>query len=95
MEVPLSWERLLWSRRGLLLPWDRYVLTDFRLVRIGQHGLGQTQEPGARDLDELDQRLLVPGDEPRAERTLGFQRERLPGRHSFLRRAGPLSGLGL
>jgi len=37
MEVPLSWERLLWSRRGLLPPWDRYVLTDFRLVRLGRH----------------------------------------------------------
>src|SRR5436190_114933 len=36
MEVPLSWERLLWRRRGLLPPWERYVLTDFRLVRIGQ-----------------------------------------------------------
>src|SRR5262245_59815352 len=36
MEVPLSWERLLWSRRGLLPPWDRYVLTDFRLVRLGR-----------------------------------------------------------
>ena len=37
MEVPLSWERLLWSRRGRLPPWDRYFLTDFRLVRIGRH----------------------------------------------------------
>jgi hypothetical protein len=36
MEVPLSWERLLWSRRGVLPPWDRYVLTDFRLVRLGR-----------------------------------------------------------
>jgi hypothetical protein len=42
MEVPLSWERLLWSRRGLLPPWDRCVLTDFRLVRLGR-----------RDSDEL------------------------------------------
>jgi hypothetical protein len=37
MDVPLPWERLLWSHRGLLPPWDRYVLTDFRLVRIGRH----------------------------------------------------------
>lgn len=36
MDVPLSWERLLWTRRGLLPPWDRYVLTDFRLVRLGR-----------------------------------------------------------
>ena len=34
MEVPLPWERLLWSRRALLPPWERYALTDFRLVRI-------------------------------------------------------------
>ena len=36
MDVPLPWERLLWSRRGLLPPWERYVLTDFRLVRLGR-----------------------------------------------------------
>ncbi|MQA31149.1 MAG: hypothetical protein GEU82_15165 [Luteitalea sp.] len=33
MEVPLSWERLLWSCRAPLAPWTRYALTDFRLVR--------------------------------------------------------------
>lgn len=34
MEVPLSWERLLWSCRPFLGPRERYALTDFRLVRI-------------------------------------------------------------
>lgn len=34
MELPLSWERLLWSSRSPLRPWERYALTDFRLVRI-------------------------------------------------------------
>ena len=34
MEVPLSWERLLWRGRGVLTPAVRYVLTDLRLVRI-------------------------------------------------------------
>jgi hypothetical protein len=34
MEVPLSWERLLWRGRALLPPWEQYALTDFRLVRI-------------------------------------------------------------
>lgn len=34
MDVPLSWERLLWSSRSVLRPWERYALTDFRLVRI-------------------------------------------------------------
>jgi hypothetical protein len=42
VEVPLPWERLLWSCRPLLAPRTRYVLTDFRLVRLG-----------GRDADEL------------------------------------------
>lgn len=33
MEVPLSWERQLGNRRGGLLALERWVLTDFRLVR--------------------------------------------------------------
>jgi hypothetical protein len=37
MDIPQPWERLLWSRRGVLPPWERYVLTDFRLVRLGRH----------------------------------------------------------
>jgi hypothetical protein len=49
MEVPLSWERLLWSRRGLLPPWDRYFLTDFRLVRIGQ----QSDELAIQDIGDV------------------------------------------
>src|SRR5690349_14857629 len=34
MEVPLSWERELWSCRSLRPPGERYVLTDFRLVKL-------------------------------------------------------------
>jgi hypothetical protein len=34
VEVPLPWERLLWSCRSLLAPGKRYALTDFRLVCI-------------------------------------------------------------
>lgn len=34
MEVPLSWERVLWRQRPLLAPWEQYALTDFRLVRL-------------------------------------------------------------
>lgn len=34
MEVPLPWERLLWSRRAIWPPGARYALTDFRLVRV-------------------------------------------------------------
>jgi hypothetical protein len=42
VEVPLPWERLLWNGRSALAPRTRYVLTDFRLVRLG-----------GRDADEL------------------------------------------
>jgi hypothetical protein len=38
VEVPLPWERLLWSARALWPPGARYVLTDFRLIRVrGRH----------------------------------------------------------
>ena len=53
MEVPLSWERLLWSRRGLLPPWERYVLTDFRLVRLGRH---QSDELAIQDIADVQHR---------------------------------------
>ena len=79
------------------VPGGREHLEDyfFGLVRIGQHGLGQTEEPGTRDLDQLDQRLLVAGDEPLAERALGVQRERLSAGSPFLGRTGSFSRLGL
>jgi hypothetical protein len=50
MEVPLSWERLLWRRRGLLPPWDRYVLTDVRLVRLGRD---QFDELAIQDIGDV------------------------------------------
>src|SRR5262245_33974152 len=62
MEVPLSWERLLWSRRGLLPPWDRYVLTDFRLVRLGRH---QADELAIQDIADAQHH------ESRIDRVLG------------------------
>src|SRR5262245_55872716 len=34
MEVPLPWERLLWSCRAVVAPGTRYALTDFRIVRL-------------------------------------------------------------
>lgn len=37
MEVPLSWERVLWRQRPWLAPWEQYALTDFRLVRLAGH----------------------------------------------------------
>jgi len=42
VEVPLPWERLLWSGRSAFAPRTRYVLTDFRLVCLS-----------GRDADEL------------------------------------------
>jgi cytochrome c553 len=53
MEVPLSWERLLWSHRGLLPPWERYVLTDFRLVRLGRH---ESDELAIQDIADVQHR---------------------------------------
>lgn len=35
MEVPLPWERVLWTGRSISPRGGRYVLTDFRLVQIG------------------------------------------------------------
>jgi cytochrome c553 len=62
MEVPLSWERLLWSRRGVLPPWDRYFLTDFRLVRVGRH---DSDELALHDIADVQHR------ESRLDRLLG------------------------
>jgi hypothetical protein len=53
MEVPLSWERLLWSRRALLPPWERYTLTDFRLVRLAGH---QSDELAIQDIADVQHR---------------------------------------
>jgi hypothetical protein len=50
MDVPLPWERLLWSHRGLLPPWERYVLTDFRLVRLGRH---ESDELAIQDIADV------------------------------------------
>lgn len=60
-QVPLPWERLLWSSR----PWrisprlsgERYLLTDFRLLRVTRHHIEELA------LDEV-------GDIQRAESTL-------------------------
>jgi len=34
VEIPLPWERLLWSSRAVWPPGARYVLTDFRLIHL-------------------------------------------------------------
>ena len=78
MEVPLSWERLLWSRRGLLPPWDRYALTDFRLVRLGRH---QSDELAIQDIADVQHH------ETWIDRVLGSSTVVVHSRH---RRRAPL-----
>jgi hypothetical protein len=53
MEVPLSWERLLWSHRARLPPWERYALTDFRLVRLAGK---ETDELAIQDIADVQHR---------------------------------------
>lgn len=53
MTVPLPWERLLWSRRPPLLPWERHALTDFRLVRLAG---GRSDEIALTDIADVRQR---------------------------------------
>ncbi|MBZ5556927.1 MAG: hypothetical protein LAO77_06575 [Acidobacteriia bacterium] len=57
MDIPLPWERLLWSSR----PWhlrrrlggERYLLTDVRLVRIIRRGLDSFDELTFDDIGEI------------------------------------------
>jgi hypothetical protein len=53
VEVPLPWERLLWSGRALLPPGTRYVLTDFRLVRLDRR---TADELVLRDVGDVHRR---------------------------------------
>ncbi len=61
MDIPLPWERLLWSQRSLLRPWTRYALTDVRLTRTG----GLSDELALSDVVDV-QRI-----ESRLDRLLG------------------------
>jgi hypothetical protein len=59
VDVPLPWERLLWSGRPspLATPrvWrERYLLTDFRVVRTGSMG---TDEIPVQDISEVHRHL--------------------------------------
>ena len=66
MKVPLPWERLLWSGRPArplrLLARERYVLTDFRLVRIAGRA---AHELALSDIGDVHR------DESRVDRLLG------------------------
>jgi hypothetical protein len=92
----LPWERLLWSSRPWrLAPWiagDRYLLTDFRLLRVCRKG---TQEIALDDVADI-RRI-----ESRADRILGTstivvharQRSAPPIVLSAVRRGAPFAAL--
>ena len=96
MTAPLPWERLLWSSRPWRpAPWiagERYVLTDFRLLRICR---SETQEIALDDVADI-RRI-----ESRADRILGTstiivharQRRTAPVVLSAVRRGAPLAAL--
>jgi hypothetical protein len=63
MEVPLPWERLLWSCRAPLAPRTRYLLTDFRLVCIDGE---QSDELAIEDVGEVHR------DQATVDRLLGL-----------------------
>lgn len=53
MQVPLPWERLLWSARPRLSLTSRYVLTDFRLVFIDQRDASNSDEVAVLDIADV------------------------------------------
>ena len=54
MQVPLPWERSLWSAHAWWTPGRRYVLTDFRLVVLdGQHSDEVADEVALSDIREV------------------------------------------
>ena len=60
-EIPLSWERLLWSGRplrlGPRLRGERYVLTDFRLVRTAGAQIDELVLHDIGDVQRMESRL--------------------------------------
>jgi hypothetical protein len=70
VDIPLPWERLLWTGRpvrlGLRLRGERYVLTDFRLVRVaGRTSVQPQDEFVLHDIADVRRR------ESRVDRVLG------------------------
>lgn len=73
MEVPLPWERLLWTGRSLSPRRERYALTDFRFVH---HGGGNTDEILLQDIGDI-QRTESPLDRIAGTSTLAvYARDR-------------------
>ena len=95
-QVPLPWERLLWSSR----PWrlsprvagERYLLTDFRIIRITRRAVEEIALDDVGDIQRV---------ESGADRVLGTStilvHARRPGTPpivlSAVRRGGPLAAL--
>jgi cytochrome c553 len=96
MNGPLPWERLLWSSRPWrLAPWiagERYLLTDFRILRITRRGIEELALDDVCDIRRI---------ESRADRLLGTstiivharQRGAAPLVLAAVRRGAPLAAL--
>ncbi|HEY7172778.1 MAG TPA: PH domain-containing protein [Vicinamibacterales bacterium] len=92
MEVPLPWERLLWSGRSACAPRTRYLLTDFRLVR--RRGR-EADELAIQDVADI-QRRQTPLDRLLGTSTIVFQPRsgrRPPFVLAHVRRGAPLAAL--
>ena len=62
MDVPLPWERLLWTGRPSLSIWTpargvRYLLTDFRIVCASRRGVAEIALDDAGDVHRTETRL--------------------------------------
>lgn len=59
MDIPLPWERLLWSGRPAFAPLtrDRYALTDFRLVRLTPADVHELLLEDIGDIHRTESRL--------------------------------------
>lgn len=92
MEVPLPWERLLWTHTSWWRSRQRYVLTDVRVVSIDRRG---TAELAVQDIEDV--RLL----HTTADRLMGTSTLVLRSRRSHVepltlrhvRRGAPLAAL--
>jgi Bacterial PH domain len=56
VDVPLPWERLLWSGRSARAPRTRYLLTDFRLVRLSGR---EVDELAIQDVADIQRRQTL------------------------------------
>jgi len=92
VEIPLPWERLLWSSRAVWPPGARYALTDFRLIHVNGR---RSAEIAIHDIGEIRHgrswldRLL--GTSTVAVHARGSHRPPLVLRH--IRRGAPLAAL--